>query len=159
MTRCKTSHPAEAESCPLPDASSRDWLYIRFMKIFLADPHPQVRSALHLVLSQMPEVSMVCESGDVFQLLAQCSREHPNLILLDSELVKPYRSIRRSDNQPVVDMITVIQRICPGVKVVVMSSHLEVEREALGAGADGYISKTEPPEIFCEKITRLLIKK
>ncbi len=152
MTRWKTSHPAEAESCPLPDASSRNWLYIRFMKIFLADPHPQVRSALHLVLSQMPGVSMVCESGDVFQLLAQCTQGCPDLILLDPELVK------RNSNQRLMDIFTVIHRICPEAKVIAMSSRLESEREALDAGANEFISKTEPPEIFCEEIARHWIK-
>jgi DNA-binding NarL/FixJ family response regulator len=123
------------------------------MKIFLADPHPQVRSALHLVLSQIPRVSVIGESGDGIQLLAQCSQECPDLILLDLGLVK------RSARQPLVDIITVIHRICPGAKVVVMSSRLEVEREVRSTGADGFISKTEQPEIFCEQIARLLDKK
>ncbi len=96
---------------------------------------------------------MVCESGDVFQLLAQCTQGCPDLILLDPELVK------RNSNQRLMDIFTVIHRICHEAKVIAMSSRLESGREALGAGADGYISKTEPPEIFCEKITRLLIKK
>ena len=152
MTRCKTSHPAEAESRPLPDVSFGDWLYSRFMKIFLADPHPQVRSALHLVLSQMPGILGVSESGDVLQLLAQCARGCPDLILLDPELVK------RNDSQLLLGIFTLIHRICPEVKVVAISSRSEVEREALDAGVDGFISKTEPPEVFCEEIARLCIK-
>lgn len=122
------------------------------MKIFLADPHPQVRSALHLVLSQMPEVPVVSESGDALHLLAQCSQGCPDLILLDPELVK------RNDSQQLLDIFTAIHRFCPEAKVVAISSRLEVEREALEAGADGFISKTEPPEVFCEEIARLWIK-
>ena len=125
------------------------------MKIFLADPHPQVRSALHLVLSQMPGVPAISESGDVFQLLAQCSQGCPDLILLDPELVKPHSSIRRKGGQPMGDIFSVIHRICPNAKVVAMSGRLEIEREALDAGADGFISKTELPEVFCEEIARL----
>ena len=143
----------------MPDVSFALWLYSRFMKIFLADPHPQVRSALHLVLSQIPRASVIGECGDVFQLLARCSQECPDLILLDPELVKVHRSQRRNSSQSLLDSIAVIHRICPEAKVVAMSSRLEAEREALDAGADGFISKTEPPEVFCEEIARLWNKK
>jgi DNA-binding NarL/FixJ family response regulator len=128
------------------------------MKIFLADPHPQVRSALHLALSQMPGVSVVSESGDVTQLLAQCAQGCPDLVLLDPELVGPNCSIRRKGVQILTDVFTVIHRICPEAKVVAISSRLEVERETRDAGADGFISKTEPPEVFCQEIARLWLK-
>lgn len=127
----------------------------RLMKIFLADPHPQVRSALHLALSQLPGVSMAGESRDVFQLLTQCSQECPDLILLDPELLKPYRSQRCKDSQQLVDLFTLIHRVCPEAKVWAMSSRPETERDALASGADGFISKTEPPEIFCEKLAKI----
>jgi DNA-binding NarL/FixJ family response regulator len=100
-------------------------------------------------------MSVIGESGDVFQLLAQCSQECPDMVLLDPELLKPYRSQQRKDSQQLVDIFTFIHRICPEAKVVAMSSRLEVERDALASGADGFISKTEPPEIFCEEIARL----
>ncbi len=76
-----------------------------FMKLLLADPHPQVRSALHLVLSQIPNVTVIGESGDAFQLVSLCSQECPDLILLDPELV------RRNDCQPLVDIITNTNKI------------------------------------------------
>ena len=95
------------------------------------------------------------EIGDVSQLLTRSSQECPDLILLDPELVKPNRVHLRNNNQQLMEIITEIHEVCPSAKVVAMSSRLEVEREALAAGADGFISKTEPPEIFCEKIARL----
>jgi DNA-binding NarL/FixJ family response regulator len=117
------------------------------MKIFLADPHPEVRSALNLVLNHIPGVSVIGETGDIFQLLAQCAQECPDLILFDPELVRPYR-FRRTPGQQLVDILTVLHRICPQAKVVAMSSRLEFEQKALVSGADGFIGKTEPPEIF-----------
>ncbi len=99
------------------------------------------------------------ETGDVSQLLARSSQECPDLILLDPELVKPNRFHRHNNNQQLMEIITGIHRICPSAKVVAMSSRLDAEREALAAGADGFISKTEPPEIFCEKVARLWNKK
>lgn len=98
---------------------------------------------------------MIGASGDAFQFLVQCSQECPDLILLDLDLFKPYHSQRRTDSQQLMDIFTLIHRICPEVKVIAISSHLEVGRDALASGADGFISETEPPEIFCEKIARL----
>ena len=130
----------------------------RFMKIFLADPHPHVRSALRLVLSQIREVAVIGEAGDVSQLLARNYQECPDLILLDPELVKLNRSHQRDDSQQLAGIIAETHKIYPEAKVVAISSRLEVEREALAAGADGFISETEPPEIFCEKIAGIRIK-
>jgi DNA-binding NarL/FixJ family response regulator len=123
------------------------------MKIFLADPHPQVRSALELVLSQIPGASVSSDIENIYQLLILCSQECPDLILIDPELVKPHR--RNQGTSQRMESFALIHRICPGAKVVAMSSRFEVEQEALASGADGFISKTEPPEILREKINRL----
>ena len=123
------------------------------MKILLADPHPQVRSALDLVLSQIPGALVISEIEDVVQLLVLCSQECPDLILIDPELMRSHR--RNQDTPRRMEAFSVIHRICPGAKVVAISSRLEIEREVLAAGADGFISKTESPEVLQQIITQL----
>ena len=122
------------------------------MKILLADPHPEVQSALRLIINRIPEVTGVCEAGSLVQLLAQCAQSCPDLILFDLNLVQPSRSRAQS----LADLISVLRRLCPGSRVVVMSSRFEAEQEALAAKASGFISKTDPPDEVLSAIARYL---
>jgi len=122
------------------------------MKILLADPHPEVQSALHLILGRIPEISLVSEAGSLVQLLAQCAQSCPDLVLFDLDLIRS----TRSRTQPLADLVSVFQRLCPGTRVVVMSSRFEAEQEALAAGASGFISKTDPPDEVLSGILRFL---
>ena len=47
--------------------------------ILIADPHPEVQSALHLMIERIPAVSRVSTTGSLVQLLAQCARVLPGL--------------------------------------------------------------------------------
>ncbi len=122
------------------------------MKILIADPHPEVQSALHLILKRVPEVTEVNETGSLVELLAQCAQICPDLILFDLALVPP----ARSRIQPLAGLVRVLRRLCPGSQLVVMSSRLEAKEEILAAGADGYISKTDPPDEVLSNIAGFL---
>ena len=122
------------------------------MKILLADPHPEVQTALHLIADRIPAVTGVSEAGSLVQLLAQCAQSCPELILFDANLVYPSRAL----TQQLADLISVLHRLCPCSRVVVMSSRFEVEQEALAAGAAGFISKTDPPDEVLSGIVRFL---
>jgi DNA-binding NarL/FixJ family response regulator len=124
------------------------------MKILIADPHPEVQSALHLIASRIPAVTEVSEVGNLIQLLAQCAQTCPDLILFDLDLVQ--RS--RAHPQPLADVVGVLRRLCPFARLVVMSSRFEAQQEALAAGTSGFISKTDAPGVVLSEITRLLEK-
>lgn len=124
------------------------------MKILIADQHPEVQSALHLILAQIPEVTEVCEAGSLVHLLALCTQACPDLILFDFDLLRP----SRSRTQTLADFVSVLQRLCPCGQLVVMSSRFEVEEEALVVGANGYISKTAPPDEVLSSIAGFLKK-
>ncbi|MBN1666215.1 MAG: response regulator transcription factor [Anaerolineales bacterium] len=122
------------------------------MKILIADPHPEVQSALQLILHRIPEVTEVREAGSLVQLLALCAQSCPDLILFDLNLVAPSRSRAQS----LADFISVLRRLCPCSQLVGMSSRFETEQEAKIAGANGYISKTAPPDEVLSSIVRFL---
>ncbi len=126
------------------------------MKILLADPHPEVQSALHMILNRIPQVTGVSEAGSSLQLLAQCAQACPDLVLFDADLVYPARSLARPNIQLLADLISVLHRLCPGARVVVMSSRFEGKQEALAAGATGFISKTDPPDTVLTDLVRFL---
>ncbi len=118
----------------------------------LADPHPEVQATLRLIANRIPEVNEVAEAGTLVQLLAACAASCPDLILFDPDLVQP----ARSRSQALADLISVVRRLCPGSRVVAMSSRFEAEHEALAAGANGFISKTVPPDEFLSGLARFL---
>jgi DNA-binding NarL/FixJ family response regulator len=120
------------------------------MNILLADPHPEVLSALHLIVDRIPGISEVREAKSLIQMLAQCAQSCPDLILFDLDLVHPARS------QTLVETINVFRNLCPQGRLVAMSNRFDVEQEALAAGANGFISKTAPPDEVLADIVRLL---
>jgi DNA-binding NarL/FixJ family response regulator len=122
------------------------------MKILIADPHPEVVSALHLILSRVPDVGEVKAVGSLVQLLAQCAQTCPDLILFDANLAQS----TRLQPQSLADQIRVLRRLCPCSLLVVMSSRFEAEQEAVIAGANGYISKTDAPDEVLSTIRRYL---
>lgn len=106
------------------------------MKILLADDNPEVRSALRLLLEQEPIPATIAEAVDAPDLLANLAEGFPTILLLDWELpgLKRYEFLRS------------VRSACPGVKIIALSSRFEARQEALAAGIDAFISKSEPPE-------------
>jgi two-component system, NarL family, invasion response regulator UvrY len=152
LARLKTSHPTGSDSCQMPDFSWKPSSYSIDMKILIADQHPEVQTALHLVLNRIPDVTGVSEANSMIQLLAQCVQSCPDLILLDLDLLQPSRSHTRA----LPDLITVLGHICPCSRVVILSSRFESESKILAAGASGFISKTDPPDEVLSRIVRFL---
>ena len=127
-------------------------MYAVSMKILVADPHPEVESALRLIIGRIPGVTLVSEVGSLVQLLAQCAQACPSLILFDLDLVHA----SRVHTDTAADPIRALRTLCPTARIVAMSSRFEAKQEALTAGADGFISKTDPPDEVVSGIARFL---
>lgn len=110
------------------------------MRVLLADDQADLRSALRLLLEQEPGVESVGEVADVDALLSQVMRFQPDLLLLDWELpgLKPAEAARR--------LLATLHVQQPFLQVIVLSGRPESNRSALAAGADLFVSKTEPPD-------------
>ncbi|HHX64745.1 MAG TPA: response regulator transcription factor [Chloroflexi bacterium] len=114
------------------------------IRILLADDQSSVRSALRLLLEQEPDCEIVAEADDIDQLLPHVHATRPDLVLLDWEL----------PGSPSSDLLTHLRKIVPDVCILALSGHPEAEQAALSAGADGFVSKGEPPEALLEGIRR-----
>jgi DNA-binding NarL/FixJ family response regulator len=106
------------------------------MRVLIADDQPEVRSALRLLLEQEPGVIVVGEAANAALLLAQLHRTTPDVVLLDWELPglavwELFPALRDYGDNPVV---------------IAMSGRPEARQAALGAGADAFVSKGDPPE-------------
>ena len=106
------------------------------MRVLLVDDQAMVRSALRLLLEQLPDVEILGEAVDATGLLDWVKAAHPDLVLLDWEL----------PGLPAADLLRFLHDHRPGLLVVALSSQPGVRQAALEAGADAFVSKGDPPE-------------
>lgn len=111
------------------------------MRIVLADHQARVRFALRAWLEQQPGLTVVGETGEAAETLSQVAAIQPDVILLDWAL---------HDSTP--DLLSALHTACPDLRVIVLSARPEMRRAILAAGADAFVSKTDPPERVLEAI-------
>jgi two-component system response regulator NreC len=105
----------------------------REITIVIADDHQLVRSGLRLLLDAEPGFRVVAEAGDVATTERRVTAYHPQVLILD--LSMPGESSLPS--------IPRIRAAAPDTQIVVLTMHNEpaFAREALRAGAVGYVLK------------------
>jgi len=118
---------AEAIEEPADDAGPQT------IRIVLADDHPVVRSGLRLLLDEQADFEVVAEAGDVEEARRYVRGHHPNVLVLDL-------------NMPGGSSLEAIPAICrefPTTRIVVLTMQQEpaYAREAIAAGATGYVLK------------------
>ena len=119
------------------------------MKVFVADDQKEVRSALRLILEHYG-VDVVGEVNNYQSLVAELTECHPDVLLLDWELPgNPYRASQPSDPLPI------LTECCPEMQVIVMSCLPESRLETADL-ACGFISKSDPPDVFLKAVTNLV---
>ena len=105
------------------------------MRVLIADDQPSVRSALKLVLEQQG-IELAGDVSDSAELVAWFKTNQADLLLLDWEL----------PDQPGKKIIPILRARYPKLAVIVLNSRPETRNKALSAGADGFVSKGDPPE-------------
>jgi DNA-binding NarL/FixJ family response regulator len=111
------------------------------MHILLADSQPKVRFAMRVLLERQPGITVVGEVADAEGLLAYVGGSCPDLVLLDWGLP----GLARGD-------LSLLRRDCPALNVITLSGRPETRQLALCAGADAFVSKSDPPERLLEAI-------
>jgi two-component system, NarL family, nitrate/nitrite response regulator NarL len=106
------------------------------MRTILADGEPSVRHALRLLLTQHLGVQVVGEVGGAGPLQRRVEEEQPDLLVVAWNLV--------ADNAPAA--FAALRRSSPGLHIVVLGLRPETQKAAVAAGADGFVSKVDPPE-------------
>lgn len=105
-------------------------------RVLIADDHPDVAQALTELLRVQPDflpVGTVDTARDLFEAV---TKMRPAIVMIDWELpgFDPRAGVvtlRSDENSP---------------KIVAMSAYVLAGRAALAAGADHFVSKTDPPE-------------
>jgi DNA-binding NarL/FixJ family response regulator len=106
------------------------------MRILIADSQPKVRFAMRVLLERQPGLKVTGEATDAYDLLNQAETSCVDVVLLAWSLAGVAAG----------DFLCALRKVCPDLFVIVLSGRPEVRRAALDAGADAFVSKTDPPE-------------
>lgn len=115
------------------------------VRVLLADPQAEVRSALKLLLEQEIWIRIVGEVSRGSSLLEQVESTSPDTLLIDWAL----------PGLPGTDLLPALKAIDPHLKVIVLSGRPEKRKEALSSGADAFVCKAEPPEQLLGALRRV----
>ncbi|MCH7736293.1 MAG: response regulator transcription factor [Chloroflexi bacterium] len=108
----------------------------RRTRVLLVDDHPMIREGFRRLLEKDGEFEVVGEVEGVEDALHELSRNRVEMVLMDIQL----------PGLDGVEGTKLVKAKYPDVKVVIVSSYGEQYLvPAIGAGADGYLLKTQSP--------------
>jgi two-component system, NarL family, response regulator NreC len=138
MVEPDTAQAVDPETDGTPTAST--------IRIVLADDHGVVRSGLRLLLDSETDFEVVAEASNVEDARRYVHGHRPRVLVLDLNM--PGGSS--------LEAIPVIREESPDTHIVVLTMQNEpaFAREALGAGALGYVLKEAADEELVEAVRR-----
>lgn len=117
-------------------------------KILIVDDHPLVRIGLRQLINEETNLFVSAEAEDTTQALEEISRQQPDIALIEISL----KGISG------IVLIKKIKHQYPDIKCMVFSMHDEslYAKQALRAGAKGYVMKTKATDIIITAIHKIL---
>ena len=117
------------------------------IRILLVDDHELLRSGLRTRLDKEADLTTVGEAGTAERAVVMARAAQPDLVMLD--LLLPGKSG--------YDAIPELAQVAPNAKVIVVSSQTAPSsvRQALSAGAAGYVPKRASADELIEAIRRV----
>lgn len=119
------------------------------LRVVLADDHVLVRAGLRKLLESLPDVEVVGEAADGRAALELVESQHANLVLMDIAM----------PGLNGIEAAAHLAREHPQVRVLILSMHQNEDyvRQALHAGAVGYLLKDAAPvelDLALKAVTR-----
>jgi two-component system, NarL family, response regulator NreC len=138
----ETTGGAEAKASGEPSSEES-------IRIVLADDHRVVRSGLRMLLDRESGFEVVAEASDVDGARRYVRGHHPKVLVLDLNM--PGGSS--------LEAIPTIREESPDTQIVVLTMQQEpaFAREALGAGALGYVLKEAADDELVEAVRRAAV--
>jgi DNA-binding NarL/FixJ family response regulator len=106
------------------------------VRIFIASADKTLRLALQLLLESEPGMVVIGMSDRSTGLLTVVGTSQPEVLLLDAGLAE----------EATPQLVNDLHHLQHHLKVIVLSPDLQTPATTLAAGADGFISKTGPPD-------------
>jgi DNA-binding NarL/FixJ family response regulator len=112
--------------------------------ILLVDDHPVLRESLSLRIRQEADMDVCAAVGSKDHAITAVREYHPDLVIVDLNLPDGHG----------LDLIRDIRAYDPKVRLLVFSMHDEhlYGERALRAGAQGYVMKSESPDVVMHAI-------
>jgi len=106
----------------------------KLMRIFLADDHPLLRTGLRLSLGQEKDIEIIGEASDGFSAVEKIQADPPDVSLIDVDM----------PGMSGIGAIRILSKAIPEMKILVLSTYNDEKyiRDAMQAGADGYVLKS-----------------
>jgi DNA-binding NarL/FixJ family response regulator len=116
------------------------------VRILLVDDHPIVRQGLRTLLEGRPGWEVVGEASDGIEALEKVESLHPDVVVLDVTMprmngLEACRLIQRKPKASSLEVLVVTQHDSP-----------QMMREALDAGARGYVVKSNAARDLLEAV-------
>jgi NarL family two-component system response regulator LiaR len=114
------------------------------IRVLLADDHEMVRRGLLSLLGNCPDFEIVGEAQDGQMAVALARQLLPDVVLMD--VLMPCMTG--------IEATEILRSEMPQVRVIGLSMHNEPEigKAMLDAGAVGYLTKTDPPDVLMDAI-------
>ncbi len=118
------------------------------LQILIGEGHELIRTGLRWILEEQPDWGICAEAGDSDRTVALARELKPDLVILDLYLPRGggWETTRR------------IRQALPRAKVIVLGLDVseQLVREALLAGAQGYLAKGDAPSLLTTAIEGLV---
>ena len=104
-------------------------------RIMVVDDHAAARRGIRSVLAADPTLDVVGEAADAEEALAKVRELRPDIILLDISL----------PGESGIQVAAKVRAFSPESRIIFVSQHdsVQIARDALSAGAHGYVVKSD----------------
>ena len=119
----------------------------RRTRVIIVEDHPDFRGLMEVLLGRQPDIELLAQAGSLAEARDQAARFEFDVVILDLGL----------PDGSGADLIAVLRRASPGVRVMVLSASLDPEgiEKARSAGADEILDKLTPVEEVLATVRRL----
>lgn len=121
------------------------------MNVLIADDHAIVRKGLIQIVKSLPQVKIIDEAEDGFQVLEMYQKNKYDLVILDLSM----------PNKNGLDTLKDLQSIDPTSRILILSVYAEEQYaiRSFNSGAVGYITKNTAPTELINAIETVLTGK
>lgn len=117
------------------------------IRVLIADDHAVVRTGFRLLLEAAEDIAVVAEVQSGEEALVRYQETNPDVVMMDISMpgiggIEAVKKIRATDKK---------------AKILVLSVHEDIShpKRVLQAGALGYLSKRQAPEVLIEAIQKI----
>jgi two-component system response regulator DesR len=119
----------------------------RRTRVMIVEDHADFRGLMEVLLDRQPDIELLAQAGSLAEAREQAARFEFDVVILDLGL----------PDGSGADLIAVLRRASPAVRVMVLSASLDPEgiEKARSAGADEILDKLTPVGDVLATVRRL----